>query len=132
MIEAIFLDRMFVVKNAGCTSGRHRQEYGISQGCPLIPYLFVIVMTVLMTGAKGTVAGLGVPLHEHCLVHDLIYADDTLLMDVGENVVATFKEGVGAAGKEYGLSFNFTKLEATPVRMEASICTPARRQHSGK
>ena len=74
-------------------------------------------MTVLMTDAKDTLARLGVQLHEHCLVHDLIYADDTLLMDVDENAVATFMECVGAAGKEDGLSCNFTKFEAMPVRM---------------
>ena len=124
MIEAIYCDRTFFVKDAGSTSERHRQEYGISQGCPLSPYLFVILMTVLMTDAKATLAGLGVELHEHCLVHDLVYADDTLLIDVDENALATFMECVGAAGQEYGLSFNFTKLEAMPVRMEASIHTP--------
>ena len=56
---------------------------------------------------------LGVELHKDCLVNDLVYADDTLLLDVDEEALSTFMECVGAAGQEYGICFNFIKLEAS-------------------
>ena len=33
---------------AGCDSDAQLQEAGIAQGCPLSPYLFIIVMTLLL------------------------------------------------------------------------------------
>ena len=52
MVSSIYTDRSFVVADCGETSGRHRQLSGICQGCPLSPFLFIIVMTVLMEQAR--------------------------------------------------------------------------------
>ena len=46
----------FIVKDAGSTSHWQKQEFGISQGCPLSPFLFVILMTVLLGDAKQLLA----------------------------------------------------------------------------
>jgi len=52
MIQAIYCDRQFLVSDSGCTSKDHSQHFGISQGCPLSPFLFVMVTTVLLHDAK--------------------------------------------------------------------------------
>ena len=47
-IEAIYRSPKFPVKEMGKISSERRQNSGIRQGCPLSPYLFIIVMTVMM------------------------------------------------------------------------------------
>ena len=52
VIRAIYSNRIFQVRDAGSTSTAYQQHFGICQGCPLSPFLFVMVMTVLMHDAK--------------------------------------------------------------------------------
>ena len=54
----------------------------------------------------------------------MVYADDTLLIDVDPDRLHAFMTCIGQAGLEYGLSFNWTKLELLPVRMETVILKP--------
>ena len=124
MIQAIYSHRKFVVSDGGSTSRWHTQAAGISQGCPLSPFLFVCLMTVLMHDAKNELANQGVQLNGHCFVNDLVYADDTLLVDVDDEVLGKFMNSVGTIGQEYGLQFNWSKLEALPVNTPAVIQTP--------
>ena len=49
----------------------------------------------------------GTTLTPDMLTHDLLYADDTLLMDVRGNTVQQYMNCVGAVGAEYGLQFNW-------------------------
>ena len=52
IIGEIYKRRSFVVHDSGCCSEKKTQHYGICQGCPLSPFLFTIVMTVLLSDAK--------------------------------------------------------------------------------
>ena len=52
-VEGIYTDREFVVRDGGRTSAPKPQRAGISQGCPLSPFLFVIVMTILIKDARS-------------------------------------------------------------------------------
>ena len=125
MVSAIYRNRVFSVRDAGKDSGQHRQHSGISQGCPLSPYLFVIVMTMLMKDARDRLTGeLGVTLTPDMLTNDLLYADDMLLMDVSGNTVQQYMNCVGAVGAEYGLQFNWGKLELLKVRSGEDVYKP--------
>ena len=124
MIEAIYVNRVFVVKDAGQQSMWHEQRFGICQGCPLSPFLFVIVMSVLMADARQALEASGHTLSADLAFHDLLYADDTLLVDVHEATIQQFMDCVGLAGGEYGLTFNWSKLEALIVRTDATIRKP--------
>ena len=106
MINAIYTDRRFVVRDAGQTSEWRMQPFGISQNCPLSPYLFVLMMTILMHDAKrksmdnhDTNVGMGI------MIDELVYADDTLLIGVNPDQLQAFMTNIGDASLEYGLWF---------------------------
>ena len=48
VIEAIYRCPKLSIKEMGKRSSERRQNSGIRQGCPLSPYLFIIVMIVIM------------------------------------------------------------------------------------
>ena len=124
MVQAIYCHRRFIVKDASSRSDWHEQRFGISQGCPLSPFLFVVLMTVLLEDAKSDLASQGIILGRECLVNELVYADDTLIVDTDPTAAEHFMNAVGRAGGQYGLSFNWSKLEALPVCMDAMVHKP--------
>ena len=63
-------------------------------------------------------------LSQECWVNHIEHADDTLLVDVDLNAVDAFVLAVGRAGNEYGLKFNWSKLEALAVNNECALHLP--------
>ena len=57
-------------------------------------------------------------------VDELVYADDTLLVGIEQPHVAAYMEAIRAAGQNYGLAFNWRKLEVMPIRCEALFHQP--------
>ena len=64
-IKSLYRDPSFCVKIGDSLSSWRRQVRGIRQGCPLSPYLFIIVMTVMFRDihdeinlARGRLQGL--------------------------------------------------------------------------
>jgi len=53
-----------------------------------------------------------------------VYADDTLLIDVDNSVLQVFMDSIAKVGQEYGLSFNWGKLESLPIRTNATVKIP--------
>ena len=60
IIQAIYTDRTFRVAECGQYSTVRSQDCGISQGCPLSPFIFVMVMSVIMRDAA-----LSLPAEDH-------------------------------------------------------------------
>ena len=78
-------------------------------------------MTVLITDAKRNLQQSGVQLNTETLVDELLYADDTLLVDVDSAVVEAYMHEVSKAGAVYGLTFNWGKLETLPINCSCNI-----------
>lgn len=76
-------------------------------------------MTVLIHDANDEMAASGIGLSSCFHVHELLYADDTLLIEAREEIVQQYMQCVADAGKVYGLSLNWTKVE-----MLAAGCDP--------
>jgi hypothetical protein len=47
IVQSLYTDPTFYVTLNGNTSKLHTQKRGIRQGCPLSPYLFIVVMAAL-------------------------------------------------------------------------------------
>ena len=124
VIGAIYENRTFVVQDNGICSNPKTQHYGICQGCPLSPFLFIIVMTVLLHDAKEDFENMYGISNEAFVVQDLVYADDTILIGADGDRVEGYMESVVHIGKEYGLQLNWNKVEALPCRMTVRMTSP--------
>ena len=85
MIKAIYDNPQFSTKDGNQATENRKQHTGIRQRCPLSPYLFVILLTVMMrditddlTPAEKRILDRG-KLH-HDITKDLFYAGDTIIM----------------------------------------------------
>ena len=75
MIKGIYSNRYFTIIDHCGKSSERRQAAGIAQGCPLSPYLFVIVQYVMLHDAFSELDLWQDPGYE--VTRDILYADDT-------------------------------------------------------
>lgn len=88
LIRLLFLDAAATVKVNGCLSESFPIERGVRQGCPLAPYLFLLVAEVLNSMVKagasvGDIKGILLPVGGRQQII-LQYADDTSFTLLGE------------------------------------------------
>ena len=82
MIQAFYTYRTFSIRDSGTTVSARPQGSGIAQGCPLSPYLFIIVLTVIfhdVDSITGNDPSKFLAKDARPQVLDVSYADDTLL-----------------------------------------------------
>ena len=80
ILEHIYADRGFAVADGSTTSSERKQNSGISQGCPLSPFLFVMLMTVLTKDAVELLTTETRRRFDEGALSILLYAADTLLV----------------------------------------------------
>ena len=74
-------------------------------------------MTVLMHDAKEQLRAIyGDIFSEKMCIHELLYADDTLLLDTTGDALEKYMWMVIDFGKQYGLQLNWKKVELMSVR----------------
>ena len=124
VISAIYSDRSFKVVDNGVTSSARAQQSGISQGCPLSPFLFVMVMSVIMREAAAEMSSD----HQQRLADgrlgELLYADDTLLLSVSSASLSSFMASISACGNKHGLELHWGKLQLMKVRCGENVRKP--------
>lgn len=107
-IASLYKNPTFAVNAENKQSEWKQQRAGIRQGCPLSPYLFVIVMTVIMRDVseeenfnRGLLDGLSFT--------ELLYADDTVLLTTNVSTMNRLLAKVEKCANYHGLNFNKNK-----------------------
>lgn len=99
----------------GKRSSERRQNSGIRQGCPLSPYLVVIVMTVIMKGIDSQLTReerhilsneqpIGMDGHDK-----LLYADDTLILASSRQAAEIMLRKIRGESNKYNVILNQRK-----------------------
>ena len=114
-VKEIYNDRHFHVRDEGVQSSNRPQRAGISQGCPLSPFLFGILMTVLMTDARSKLGNDAKTAYDRHDLEDVLFADDTLLISNCGRHMEEYMNAVMETGAEYGLQIHWGKVQLVQV-----------------
>ena len=124
MIKSVCTDRVFHVRECGITSDTRSQHAGICQGCPLSPFLFGIVMTILMDSARKLLS----PAARHAVgahqLFDILYADDTMLLGTQTAHVEELAAAIETVGAEFGMTLHWGKTQAMSICSDMSLRGP--------
>ena len=121
VIKAIYTDRCFRVHDCGIHSQQRSQLSGIAQGCPLSPFLFVMIMTVVMEDAVEQLPLADRQSLQRHTLGALLYADDTLLFGCRADAVQRFLAAVQKSGKQFGLELHAKKFQLIQAKCNTEL-----------
>ena len=114
MIEAIYKEPRFSIKEGKTITLPKKQLAGIRQGCPLSPYLFILLLTTVTSDVKENMN-----LEEQIIVNagklhnidltEIFYADDTLIMASTAAAAETRFQHIELESGKYNMNLNHTK-----------------------
>jgi len=122
MVEAIYSERYFTIVDHTGTSTERRQAAGIAQGCPLSPYSFIAVQTVMLHDAFGSINFEAEP--AYVVTRDILYADDTLLASQIRTNIQNMLKAIVGEGCKYGLELNWGKTLQMHISTNAVVFRP--------
>jgi len=109
-IKMIYESPKFAVKTGDIKSKYHQQHTGIRQGCPLSPYLFILVMTIMFKDIKSR---LNTPAQKQPIYGinfaEILYADDTLLFGKTTQVINKLLKEIQIESEYYNMKLNYAK-----------------------
>ena len=124
VVRAIYTGRVFEVRECGQISSRCHQDSGICQGCPLSPFLFIIVMSILMYDAKALLTQKSRDDLGSGALFDILYADDTLLVGCRASGVEEYAQVVEQVGRTYGMTLHWGKTQVLSVGSAGRLKKP--------
>ena len=87
---------------------------GTRHGCPSLPYVFVLLLSGILADVDARLLAHGVPTNTSFVdkqMHDVKYADDTLLFAINIKAVEKYLRHLQAEASTYGLLLILTKTE---------------------
>ena len=111
-IASLYHEPEFAVRIGGKSSTWKTQKRGIRQGCPLSPYLFIIVVHVLFEEVHAELNLTRATL-DNLDFTELMYADDTAVVTNKASGMNRLLSAIERRAAEHGLKFNRTKCGAT-------------------
>jgi hypothetical protein len=130
----LYANPTFHVAINGKTSKTNKQYTGIRQGCPLSPYLFIIVMSAMfkditMKMKRDRIGWRTLTTNELC---KLLYADDTVIFGQTPRFVQHLLHYIEKESARYGLKLNTKNASvsrvSTPERSNLETAPPSREQ----
>ena len=120
----IYEERFFSVLDGASRSAERSQRSGISQGCPLSPSLFVMLMSVMMNDAVSSLPQDSRELFGKSSLDAYLYADDTLLVGVSQERVQELLDAVARIGSNYGMELHWSKFQLLEVSGSYRLLAP--------
>ena len=124
LINSIYSDPTFEIKGLNGRLAQGKVRTGIRQGCPLSPYLFVIILSVMFEDVDEALLNAGVATNTWSVnypTYDVEYADDTLLLGLTTPQLEKMLHQVESEALLYGMSLNSSKTE---ILYKASCSAP--------
>ena len=122
VLRSLYTNTKFQVEIDGKVSPWFIQETGIRQGCPLSPYLFLIVMTVMFSDIHD---GDQQNLLKHRIMgtnyDEVLYADDTICVSTDTRAMNKFLASIEEEGAKYGMRLNKGKCEMLNVGRTSNV-----------
>lgn len=121
-IKQMHRNPTFFVEIDGERSDYFKQEAGIRQACPMSPYLFLILMTVLFHDIhKGDKLKLRGDRLEGFDFDEALFADDTILFSKNSTKLEKLLQKIEKEGAKYGLELNKDKCEHLNFNSTADV-----------
>ena len=109
ILTAFYISPKFRIKDREGMSTFRKQRTGIRQGCPLSPYLFIILMTVLIADVHEELGDTNIEPPDNISESELLYADDTLLMTKDQDSMKNLVHAIEKISAEYNMKLNMDK-----------------------
>ena len=114
LISSIYDAPTFEIKGLNGKVAQGEVAAGIRQGCPLSPYLFIMLLTVILKDVDDLLRRQGTPTNTWSINHptfDVEYADDTLLIGLTTPQLEQMLRAIETDALCYGMRLNATKTE---------------------
>ena len=123
VIKSLYKDTQFKVEIEGESSDWMTQETGIRQGCPLSPYLFIVVMTAMFEDIKEDNLAMNLARYRvpGASFDEIMYADDTICISEDTKTMNQFIHIIEVVGEGYGLKLNKIKCELLSTEKDPII-----------
>ena len=122
-VASLYSMPVFLVQGFDMTTTQGTVAAGIRQGCPRSPYLFIIVLSAILSDMDHNLRMQGAPCNtwsEGRPIYDVEYADDTLLLALTTMQMQLFLSAFEQGAAEYGMSLNSTKMELLVKNQETN------------
>lgn len=122
VLRSVYTNLQFRAKYNEEVAEYKTQHSGIRQGCPLSPYLFVLLMTVLFNEVHNDLdTMIRSERVDHINFTEILYADDTLLITKKASALNKFIAGIETESAFYSMTLNKGTCEVITMGCSSNV-----------